>query len=397
VGKIVHRYVLREILIPFGLGLSLFTFVLLIARLLKLIELVVNRGVPLANVLRLVAYIMPAFLEVTLPMAMLLAVLVAFGRLSADSELVALRSSGLSLYQLILPVAIFSLLATGATAGLSLYARPWGNSSLQSALYEMARTRASAGIKPQVFNDDFPGLVIYTEGVDATTDQLHHVLVADERDSREHNTIFAREGTMISDPAAQTVTLQLRDGFIHTTDGRAGTEYQTHFQFYDVNLDLRQMLVGARQRERDPKELTLGQLRRAIAAKGAAGLPFLPELIEYHRKFSIPFACVVFALVAVPLGVQPVRAARSRGFTVSLVMIFAYYVLLSVGQALGEQALLPAAVGLWLPNAIFATAGVWLFERAARERTLVQLERLQSGLAALRDRLLGRLGAEAAP
>jgi len=380
VGKIVHRYVFREILVPFLFGLSLFTFTLLIARLLKLIELVVTRGVPVLNILKLLSYIMPAFLEVTVPMAMLLAILVAFGRLSADSEMVALRSSGLSLYQLIAPVAIFALLATAATAALSLWARPWGNRALKTALFDLARARASAGIKEQIFNDDFPGLVIY-----------------DERDSTQHNTIFAREGAMVSNPATQAVTLRLRDGFIHTTDGRAGTEYQTHFQFYDVNLDLRQMIEGARQRERDPKELTLAQLGRSIVAKRAAELPFIPELVEYHRKFSIPFACIVFALVAVPLGVQPVRAARSRGFTLSLVMIFAYYVLLSFGQALAEQALVSAAVGLWLPNAVFAALGAYLFERAARERTLDQLERLQSGLAALRDWLLGRLGAEAAP
>src|SRR5512132_1961246 len=200
-GKIVHRYIFREILVPFLFGLSLFTFVLLIARLLRLIELVVNRGVPAGNIVRLFTYIMPAFLEVTVPMAMLLAILVAFGRLSADSEMVALKSSGLSLYQLVTPVAIFVALATIATAALSLYARPWGNRSLKSALYEIARTRASAGIKPQVFNDDFPGLVIYTESVDATTDRLSHVLISDERDV-QHNTIFAREGTMISDPEA---------------------------------------------------------------------------------------------------------------------------------------------------------------------------------------------------
>jgi lipopolysaccharide export system permease protein len=278
--------------------------------------------VPALNIVRLLVYIMPAFLEVTVPMAMLLAILVAFGRLSADSEMVALRSSGLSLYQLVPPVAIFVVLATIATAALSLYARPWGNRSLKKALFDIARTRASAGIKPQVFNDDFPGLVIYTERVDATTDRLHHVLIADERDGTQRNTIFAADGLMLSDPEAQVVTLRLRDGFIHTSDGREGTEYRTQFEIYDVNLDLRQMLAGSKERERDPKELTLGQLRRAMAAKRAAHQSFAPELIEFHRKFSIPFACIVFGLVAVPLGVQPVRAARARGFTLSLAMIF---------------------------------------------------------------------------
>src|SRR5439155_24680619 len=125
VGKIVHRYVFREIVVPFLFGLSVFTFILLIARLLKLIELVVTRGVPVLNILQLLSYIMPAFLEVTVPMAMLLAILIAFGRLPADSEMVAPRSPGLTLYQLIPPVPIFSPLATSAPAGIALYARPW--------------------------------------------------------------------------------------------------------------------------------------------------------------------------------------------------------------------------------------------------------------------------------
>ncbi|TMA40718.1 MAG: LptF/LptG family permease, partial [Deltaproteobacteria bacterium] len=144
-----------------------------------------SRGLPLASIMRLFAYIMPAFLEVTVPMAMLLAILIAFGRLSADSEMVALRSSGLSLYQLMPPVAIFVALATSATAGIALYARPWGNRSLKTALYDIARTRASAGLKPAVFNDDFPGLVIYAEGIDPTMDRLAHVLIADERDPQQ--------------------------------------------------------------------------------------------------------------------------------------------------------------------------------------------------------------------
>lgn len=393
-GKIVHRYIFRELLVPFLFGLSVFTFVLLIARLLRLIELVVNRGVPATSILKLFAYIMPAFLEVTVPMAMLLAIIVAFGRLSADYEMVAFRSSGLSLYQLMAPVVIFVLLATVATAALTLFARPWGNRSLRSSLFEIARTRASAGIRPQVFNDDFPGLVIYTEEIDPVSDVLRHVLISDDRDERQRNRIFAREGVMVSDPAAETVTLRLRDGFIQTTDARRGTEYQTEFATYDVSLDLRRALAGDRERERDPKEMPLGELRRAIAAKAAAGEPHGLESAEYHRRFSLPFACIVFGLAAVPLGIQPARGVRSRGFAVSVVLIFLYYILLSGGQALAEQRILPAALGLWLPNLAFVILGSYLFRQAARERGVVPLERLDAWLTSVRARLAARLRME---
>jgi len=352
----------------------------------------VNRGVPLSNILLLFSYLLPAFLEVTVPMAMLLAILVAFGRLSADSEMVAMRSSGMSLYQLVPPVAIVVLTATAATFFLSAHARPWGNRSLKNGLYELARTRASAGIKAQVFNDEFPGLVIYTERVDNTRDVLQHVLISDERQG-ERNTIFAREGVMVSDAEARIVTLRLRDGFIHTTDREAGSEYQTQFQTYDVNLDLQE--VFASNREPKAKEMTLAELASTVAAKRAAGESVAEELVEYHRKFSIPFACIVFGLVAMPLGIQPVRAARAWGFAVSLAMIFIYYLLLSGGQAMAEQGLVPAVVGLWMPNVVYAVVGVYLFGRAAREYTLVRLDLLQGLAAALRRRLVARRGAEA--
>jgi lipopolysaccharide export system permease protein len=396
-GKILHRYLLREILGPFAFGLTVFTIVLLIARLLRLIELVVNRGVPVGTIAAIFAYILPTFLEVTVPMAMLLAILVAFGRLSADSELIALRSAGLSLYQLLPPVAVVVAIALLATAGLSLWARPWGNRSLKTALYDIARSRATAGLRAQVFNDEFPGLVIYTERIDPTTDTLQHVLISDERDESQHNRIFAREALMISDRATQTVTLRLRDGFIRTTGAIGEAEYETHFESYDVHLDLRQALAGDRTRDRAPKELTLGELRRAIDQKRAAGEPYGPELVEYHRNFSIPFACIVFGLIGVPLGVQPVRAARSRGFALSLVVIFVYYVLLSGGQALAEQELVPAAVGLWLPNLVLGAVGVALLRQAARERTVMRLERFQGLAATLRAALARRLDAEPAP
>ena len=330
-------------------------------------------------------------------MAMLLAILVAFGRLSADSEVTALRSSGVSLYQLVPPVAMFVAIVTVATGALAWYGRPLGNRALRTAMWDIARTRATAGLKPQIFNDDFPGLIIYAEQIDATTDQLEHVLIADDRDPQQQNTVFAQAGYMISDVERETVTLRLLDGTIHTTDATAGASYQTEFRSYDVNLDLRASLADARGRSDDPKELTIDQLSSAIAAKRADGKPATSELVEYHRKFAIPFACVVFGLIAMPLGIQPARAVRSRGFAVSLVIIFSYYILLSMGQGYAEQGRVPPAVGLWLPNVVLGTLGLVLFRRAAREQTLAAPRWVDRLATPLRHRFaaLGRLGAGA--
>ena len=140
--RIINRYILREILVPFGLGLAVFTLILLIARILKLVEMVVNRGVPLLEVLKLFSYILPAFLEVTVPMALLLAVIVAFGRLSSDSEIVALKTSGVSLYQLMRPVALFAVVVYLVALALSLYARPVGQfAAAQRAVRDRQDTR----------------------------------------------------------------------------------------------------------------------------------------------------------------------------------------------------------------------------------------------------------------
>jgi lipopolysaccharide export system permease protein len=370
-GRILYRYTLREMMAPAALGLVLFTFVLLLARLLRLIELVVNRGLPASQVAALFAYLLPAFLEVTVPMAMLLAILVAFGRLSADSEITALRSAGVSLYQLTPAVATMVAASTLVTALLAIHARPWGHRELRLALFDIARTRASAGIRPQVFNDEFSGLTIYTERIEPATDRLVHVLIADHRDPEQQNTIFSSEGSLVSDPARRRVTLHLLDGIIYTRQATGRAEYRTEFESYEVNLDLEAALAGLSEQESDPKELTLGALVERIDAKRATGERATAELAEYHRKFAIPFACVVFGLLALPLGVQPGRAVKSRGFTVAIAVIFSYYILLSVGQALAEEERVPPALGLWLPNLALGLVGLVSFRRAAREQPVL--------------------------
>ena len=365
--KILDRYILRELLVPFVLGLAVFTSILLIVRILKLVEMVVNRGVPLTQILTLFSYILPAFLEVTVPMALLLAIIVAFGRLSSDSEIVALRAAGIGLYRLLVPVAGFALCIAALTLTLSLYARPWGNTLLRTGLYDIIRTRAAAGIKPRIFNDEFSGLVIYVDQIEPATDALQGVLISDTRDAAMHNTVYAATGHLFSNEDHRTLTLRLENGGIYSA-GDDGRDYQdTRFDTYDITLDLDAALAQLHNKSKDASEMTLPELREAIAAKAATHETTFVERVEVQRKFSIPFACLVFAALGVPLGIQPSRSVHSRSFSVSLVLIFVYYLLLTFGQHLGERGALPPLVAVWLPNAVLSLVAAYLLARAARE------------------------------
>jgi len=390
--RTINRYILREISVPFALGLAVFTLILLIARILKLVEMVVNRGVPLFEVVKLFSYILPAFLEVTVPMALLLAVLVAFGRLSSDSEITALKTSGVSLYQLVRPVAAFTVLVYVIALGLSLYARPWGNSLLRNGLYEIAKTRASAGIKEKVFTDDFAGLVIYVDHIEPPGNTLRGILISDARDPEQRNTVFAKVGVLVPNEPLHVLTLRLLEGNIHAFYQKDASYHRTDFTVYDITLDLNTALGNLRAREKDATEMTLSELRTAIAAKHLAGQPVFAEAVELHRKFSIPFACLAFAAIGIPLGIRPSQAVRARGFTLSLALIFSYYLLLTLGESLGERGILPAAIAMWIPNVLLSILALTLFLRAARETLRTERTAVASWFLTLRARLAPAAG-----
>jgi len=366
-GRTLHRYVFLQILAPFAAGLALFTFILLIARIMKLVEMVVNRGVPVLEILRVFSYILPAFLEVTVPMALLLACLLACGRLSADSEITALKAAGLSLYQIATPVAGFACVVFVLSLFLSIYARPWGNSALKSAIFDLARTRATVGLKEHVFNDEFKGLVIYVEDIEPPGTNLLRILISDRRQPSEENTVVAKRGTLVANEDTRSVNLRLFDGVIFTSRASEQGYHKTDFSVYDVNLNLAEALGQMEMREREPSELPLADLRARIASLRSQGAPARAERVEIARRFSIPFAALVFAVIGVPLGLQPVRAVRSRGLAVSLVIILSYYLMLSAAETLATQGRAPITAALWTPNLVLASIGIVLFVRQAHE------------------------------
>ncbi len=367
--KTLYLYLLKELFPAFALGLVGFTCVLLTGRILQLTDLFVNKGFPLINILAFLYYLLPSFLVLTIPMATLLAVLLTFNRLSSDNEITAMKASGVSLYQLTPPVLCLSAFALILTVLLSLYVLPRANYSSRTLLYEVASTRAHAGVKERVFNDEFEGLVLYVERVVPKTLGWENVFISDARSTSETYSIISKEGEVLSDPASLTVTLRLRNGAIHKLGKEADAYQKIDFSTYDLRLDLKTGMKTKQSDEKHPADMSLRELGRTIQALRSKNADARPQMVKVHEKFSIPFACLVFGIIAVPLGVQSrtSRSGKSMGLAWSLGVLLLYYLLTNAGTSLAERGIIVLEAGMWAANAVFLALGVYLLVKAARE------------------------------
>jgi lipopolysaccharide export system permease protein len=362
--RIIDRYVAAEVAAPLGLGVVLLTFALVTGRLLKLTEMVVNHGVTVGDVMSLIGFIMPAFLELTLPMALLLGVLMGFGRMSGDRELIAARSCGVSLYRLAVPVMLVAFVVYGISSWLAFSVRPWANCHLREQLYELTQTRSTAGLKDKIFNRNFPGLVVYVDKISSGDESLHGVMISDARDPRQQNTIIARSGRIVPDANAQAITLRLFNGSIFGVNAEDNTSHITSFRAYDLSVHPEEGLGIA---DREPEEMSLGQLRADIAQARASGKPDRDAETELASKYTLPFTTILFALLGIPLGLKPARGGQSERFGVAITMFFLYYSLMRAGEALAQRGALGAFPAMSIPDVVFTMLALWLFLRAASD------------------------------
>ncbi len=368
--KILNRYILKEITLPFLMTLLVFTFVLLIGKILQIMDLMVNKGVNILAVVKIVLFILPSFLTVTIPISLLIAVLIGLGRLSSDNEITAMKASGISLYQLLLPIVTLCVVATVATAVIGFLA-PLSNSATKSLFFDILKEKASIGIKEKVFNDDFKGLVLYADRIPVEGNYMEGVMVFDNRLTKEPATIIAPQGYLSSNPESMTVTLRLLRGSIHSVDSDLKTYKKTEFSTYDVNLDLQTALAEAKKASvKGSADMTVGELYRNIRKAEVKDDKLRDMVIELNKKFAVPLSCLVFGIAAIPLGIVSRRSGKSRGFTVGLFVVAAYYTLLLAGEAFGETGKIPPTVAVWSPNIIMGTLGIYLFVMAANEKPL---------------------------
>jgi len=361
--RIIDRYLLRQMAWPFALGLAVFTFLLIVPELMRYAEDYVSKGVSLWIVGRLVATLLPYSLALTIPMSVLLALLVAFGRLSADREFVALQACGVSLYRLFRPVALVSLTSCLATAYVYMVLIPVGNQTFREITFSILASSAENEVKPRVFFDGFPSFVVYAREL-PPAGGWDGVFIADNRAGEGSSIYLARHGRAVVDRSAKTVEMVLEGWTRHEVDPSG--EYRV-FRGDNLVLNLSpEGMFPSGGVQKGLREMSVPELRARIGIVRERGESPHNEIFELHKRFSIPAACLVFGLIGLALGATNRRDGKLASFVLGIAVIFAYYLLLWFGQSLVRGQLIPSWLAAWLANLVLGALGVLLFKWRGR-------------------------------
>jgi len=375
--RILTRYILGEILSHALIGCALFTFILFMPRLPQILEMVVRNSSSLSSVLEVFLFTLPNLFWVTIPMSVLVGILLGLSRLAADSEIIAMRASGLGIGYFVRVASIVAV--SGALLGIvnSLWIAPRANQAILDMQQSLAASQASFQIQPRVFYEDFHNAVLYVQDVRSGTGAANwkQIFMADVSDPASPKITTAESATVVND-SAQELLMRLRNGEQHEAAQGHPDQYNVStFTTTDLPLTLSPQ-----------SDIHLGRMDTAVYAIPTGTL--LERIhepdnkryrIELNNRFSYPAACIVLMLVGVPLGVISRRGGKSSGFVFTLLLVILYYVLSYTGVALAKQDKLPPTLAVWLANLLFAAAGSFLlWQMASGGRVLSALVSLST-------------------
>ncbi len=371
----LDRYLIVEILGPLGLGFLVYTFILLLRFLFQSAEMIIRRGLPVSIVGELLLLSLPNIIVLTLPMSLLFGILIAVSRLSSDSELIAMRATGISLLTLYRPILFISGFFTVINALLMIYALPWGNSSLQQLRLDLMTQSVSQQVQPRVFYEEWEGKVVYVFESPPGEDRWKGVFLAESIPSGEDNQItIADWGEVKVDETGEKVTLRLYNAVRHKVNLQEPDRYEIS-RHKRLDLVLEEQFASEQKAKvsvsKSVRELTLEELAGLAGDPTASHEQRNLAKVEIHKKFAIPGACLVFGLFALPLGINNRRGGKASGFALSIGVITVYYILLSNGEEAARYGELPAWLAMWMPNVILAAAGFFLLVRRNRDKSLL--------------------------
>jgi lipopolysaccharide export system permease protein len=366
----LYKYILNEIWPTFLACLFVSVFIILATTMLSITDMIIDKGIPISQVIKMVIYLVPDILAFSLPAASLIAVVLAFLRLSADSEIIALKSCGISLYQMMPPVVLLSFTGLVITCMVSFIGIPWGNISFNSLIYQIAETTTDLGIKERVFSEPIDGIMFYVNHYSEKEKEMTNVFVSDKRDPDITHTIIAEKGKVVFHTKEKIITLRFRNGtmFFVGKDLQAGRTVK--FTTYELNIDLKEIIAGLAKRKKKPKELSAGELISELDTVPKGKEKYNEIMIILMEKFTAPLAVFLMGIIGVPLGAQFKSRGRSLGVGISLAVFAIYYLCLAGVRAVSETGALPPAIGLWIPNLFLFLACIYLFRRVGKEQAI---------------------------
>lgn len=367
--RILTRYILKEVLSHSLIGLLVFTFVIYIPQISRLLELVARRNLSSVTISLLFLAPLPGILVLTIPMAVLVGVLLGLSRLAADGEVIAARAVGIGVRRFARPVMAYAAAGWLIATAMSLYLAPRSSLALSRKEAQIRNSQAAYEISPRVFIEQFPNLIVYIQ--DITRDRWRNVFVADRDPSGAPKVTLAERGTLVSDPRSGSLVLHLEDGATHETDPQDPARYSVaSFSQTDVPLPPPAADVAANQ-PHSPAMQPLGALLR-LARHSSSRSERLAAQAEFNYRVALPVASLVLALVGIPLGMISRKGGKAVGVMATIGLVFIYYILMAFGFSLAKQGRLPPVAGLWIANLVFALAGALALKETHRVRSRVQ-------------------------
>ena len=341
------------------LGVLVFLLIILMFQSFRLIDHILIHGAPLITTIQIVLYLSISFLPVILPISLLFAVLLTYGRLNSDSEMTALKSLGLNKRHLLFPVVTLGLLVCLLSAHTSFYLAPWGNRKMEVLLHKLNELKPNMTIKEGVFSKDFFNIIVYASKVDNKTGLMENVFIYDDRREGSPLTIIARKGKLITNPDSRemgnSAYLQLFEGSLHRASQKAYTKVD--FQKNEIRLF---SPISLTQKKKTPLSYTLNDLIEALKDRKLPAKQRKKLSIEFHRRWALSAVGLILALLGVGLSLtHHHKDSKSTGFALCLGVVVGYWILYASVENMAWSGVLPIAPAVWIPNILFAI-GAWL-------------------------------------
>jgi len=363
--RILDKYIFREVAMTFAFSICAFSAVFIgSGTLFKIAKYITDYGASLQAVVKIFIFGLPGVVIWTFPMSMLLATLLTFGRLSSNSEITAMKSCGISFSRIAMPAIIMGFIVSMGAIAFNEYVVPWANTAYRNVLYY--EIEGNNGMKSQEhiilkeMNGENIQRLAYARRYDAEVQQLQGITLqefgADGKVTHVENADYADWNGNI---------WTMHNGMIYDIASEEGkSEHTVRFknQVLPISANPHQIV----REQKDPEELTMKELREQIDIMKTQYVDTKKLEAELYQRVTVPMASLIFALVGVPLGLQPNRNSSSAGFAISVIIIFVYYALMTMGNALARSGALPPLLAVWLPNLIGLAVGAVLIRRAAR-------------------------------